>query len=89
MSDGNRISQGIAEKLFTCVMGISLFFSAFIVALAVQWKLALITMSIVPGMILAVGTCVAVFTPVENEIVSSTLTFTALGGGRKLTRHAT
>lgn len=89
MSDGNRISQGIAEKLFTCVMGISLFFSAFIVALAVQWKLALITMSIVPGMILAVGTCIAIFTPIENELVSSSSTFIALGESRKLTYLAT
>lgn len=89
MSDGNRISQGIAEKLFTCVMGISLFFSAFIVALGVQWKLALITMSIIPGMILTVGTCIAIFTPIENELVSSSLTFIALVESRKLTCPAT
>ncbi|EMC96619.1 hypothetical protein BAUCODRAFT_148201 [Baudoinia panamericana UAMH 10762] len=68
-TNGNRINQGIAEKLYTCVVGLSLFFSAFIVALAVQWKLALITMSIVPGMMLAVGSCIGVVTPIENEIV--------------------
>ena len=70
MSDGNRINQGIAEKLYTCVLGISLFFSAFIVALAVQWKLALITMSIVPTMFLAVGGCIGAVVPIEAEIVS-------------------
>ena len=68
--DGNRINQGIAEKLFTCVQGISLFFSAYIVALAVQWKLALITMSIVPAIVLTVGFCLSVDAPVEARIVS-------------------
>ncbi|KAK3638408.1 hypothetical protein LTR56_013048 [Elasticomyces elasticus] len=67
-TNGNRINQGIAEKLYTCFVGISLFFSAFIVALAVQWKLALITMSIVPGMILSVGSCIGLVTPIENEL---------------------
>ena len=71
ISDGNRINQGVAEKLYTAVMGMSLFFSAYIVALAVQWKLALITMSIVPGMILAVGSCIGIATPIDAEIVSS------------------
>lgn len=46
-TNGNRINQGIAEKLAAMVQGIALFFSSFIVALAVQWKLALIVMSIV------------------------------------------
>jgi ATP-binding cassette, subfamily B (MDR/TAP), member 1 len=39
-TNGNRINQGIAEKVFTLVQGFALFFSAFIVALSVQWKLA-------------------------------------------------
>lgn len=58
--DGNRINQGIAEKLAAVFQSISLFFSAFIVALAVQWKLALIVMSIVPGIVLVTGSLVAV-----------------------------
>lgn len=52
-------------------MGISLFFSAYIVALAVQWKLALITMNIVPAMVLVVGGCVRLDAPIEARIVSS------------------
>lgn len=48
----------------------SLFFSAYIVALAVQWKLALITMSIVPAIILAVGSAIAIDAPIESRIVS-------------------
>jgi hypothetical protein len=69
--DGNRIHLGIAEKLYTCVVGISMFFSAFVVALAVQWKLALITMSIVPGMVLSCGACIGAIVPIETELVSS------------------
>lgn len=52
-------------------MGISLFFSAYIVALAVHWKLALITMSIVPAMVLLVGGCVGLDAPIEARIVST------------------
>jgi ATP-binding cassette subfamily B (MDR/TAP) protein 1 len=69
-ADGNRINQGIAEKLYTAVVGISLFFSSYIVALAVQWKLALITMSIIPANILIMGFCVRSDAPLEARIVS-------------------
>ncbi|KAK5122831.1 hypothetical protein LTR85_003746 [Meristemomyces frigidus] len=64
-SNGNRVNQGIAEKLYTLVQGISLFFSAYIVALAVQWKLALIVMSIVPAIILAIAGCLSWDAPIE------------------------
>ncbi|KAF2818656.1 putative ABC transporter [Ophiobolus disseminans] len=67
-TNGNRINQGIAEKLYTGVQGLSLFFSAFIVALAVQWKLALITMSIVPAMVVVIGACVSLDAPIEARI---------------------
>ena len=70
LSDGNRVNQGIAEKLYTLVQGISLFFSAYVVALAVQWKLALITMTIVPAIILAIAGCLSYDAPVEARIVS-------------------
>jgi ATP-binding cassette, subfamily B (MDR/TAP), member 1 len=52
------------------VMGISLFFSAYIVALSVQWKLALITMSIATAILLVVGGCVGIDAPIEARIVS-------------------
>ncbi|KAI5277102.1 putative ABC transporter [Aureobasidium subglaciale] len=67
-TNGHRINQGIADKLFSLVMGISLFFSSYIVALAVQWKLALITMSIVPAIILIVGGCISLDAPIEARI---------------------
>ncbi|KAI9717489.1 MAG: hypothetical protein M1828_007189 [Chrysothrix sp. TS-e1954] len=68
-TNGNRVNQGIAEKLYTAVQGISLFFSAYIVALSVQWKLALITMSIVPAIVVVVGGCIGLDAPIEAKIV--------------------
>ena len=50
--------------------GASLFFSSYIVALVVQWKLALITMSIIPAIILVVGGAFSADAPIENRIVS-------------------
>jgi ATP-binding cassette subfamily B (MDR/TAP) protein 1 len=71
VTDGDRINQGIADKLYTAVVGISLFFSSYIVALAVQWKLALITMTIIPANILIMGFCVRSDAPLEARIVRS------------------
>ncbi|KAI4607210.1 hypothetical protein J4E83_009666 [Alternaria metachromatica] len=67
-TNGNRINQGTAEKLFTCVQGISLFFSGFIVAIAVQWKLALIVMSIIPAIFLITGVCIGMDAPIEARV---------------------
>ena len=66
--DGNRINQGIAEKICAVFQAISLFFSAFIVAIAVQWKLALITMSIVPGIVLVITVCIGIDSVQEARI---------------------
>lgn len=68
-TNGNRVSQGIAEKLAFVVQALSTFFSAFIVALAVQWKLSLITLSIVPVIFLVTGTCIGIDAPQEARIV--------------------
>ena len=68
-TNGNQISQGIAEKLATVVQGLSTFFSAFIVALAVQWKLSLITLSIVPVIFIVIGACIALDAPLEARVV--------------------
>ncbi|KAL8838824.1 MAG: hypothetical protein Q9170_001979 [Blastenia crenularia] len=68
-TNGNRVSQGIAEKLAFVVQGLSSFFSAFIVALAVQWKLSLITMSIIPVIFIVTGGCIAVDSIIEPRIV--------------------
>ena len=71
--DGNRINQGIAEKLYTFFQGVSLLFSAYIVALVKQWKLALIVMSIFPALVLIIGICIALDAPIETRVVSTKL----------------
>ncbi|TKA64596.1 hypothetical protein B0A55_10114, partial [Friedmanniomyces simplex] len=100
-TNGNRVNQGIAEKLYTLVQGISLFFSAYIVALAVQWKLALIVMSIVPAIFGVIAACIAVDAPVESRItriysraavlaqdaMSSIKTIHAFGAQRKIVNN--
>jgi ATP-binding cassette, subfamily B (MDR/TAP), member 1 len=68
-TNGNRINQGIAEKLGFTVQGLSLFFSSFIIALAVQWKLALITMSIIPVIFIVTGVCIAIDAKQEAQII--------------------
>ncbi|KAK6331904.1 hypothetical protein TWF718_002442 [Orbilia javanica] len=68
-TNGNRINSGIAEKLVLIVQSISLFLSAFIVALAAQWKLALITMSIIPVIVIVTGACIALDTTNEATII--------------------
>ncbi|KAL4911945.1 P-loop containing nucleoside triphosphate hydrolase protein [Aspergillus aurantiobrunneus] len=67
-TNATRINQGIAEKLVLIIQGLAMFFSSFIVAIAVQWKLALITMSVVPAMFIAMGVCIAIDAPIEASI---------------------
>ncbi|KAL9015581.1 MAG: hypothetical protein Q9185_007027 [Variospora sp. 1 TL-2023] len=67
--NGNKINQGTADKLLTFVQALSTFFSAFIVALAVQWKLALITMSCIPVIFVVTGTIVAIDATIESKIM--------------------
>ncbi|KAL4787930.1 P-loop containing nucleoside triphosphate hydrolase protein [Aspergillus varians] len=67
-TNATRINQGIAEKLVLIVQGLAMFFASFIVAIAVQWKLALITMSVIPAMFIAIGICIAIDAPIEASI---------------------
>ncbi|RMZ76350.1 hypothetical protein DV738_g5027, partial [Chaetothyriales sp. CBS 135597] len=68
-TNGNRINQGLADKLANLAQGLGLFFSGFIVALCVQWKLSLIIMTIVPAMFLVSGGAVAFDTVLESKII--------------------
>ncbi|KAF3184132.1 hypothetical protein TWF751_000129 [Orbilia oligospora] len=68
-TNGNRINSGIAEKLILVVQSIAMFLSAFIVALAAQWKLALITMSIIPVIVIVTGACIALDASNEAAII--------------------
>lgn len=70
-TNGNRINQGIAEKLTFAIQSLSMFFSSFIVALAVQWKLTLITMSIIPLIFIVTGICIAIDAVQEARITKT------------------
>jgi ATP-binding cassette subfamily B (MDR/TAP) protein 1 len=68
-TNGNNVNNGISEKLTLTIQGVSTFVSAFIIAFVVQWKLTLITISIVPTIIVAVGICIAFDTKNENTLL--------------------
>ncbi|CAF3431738.1 unnamed protein product [Fusarium graminearum] len=63
-----RINQGIAEKLSLLVQGLAMFASAFVVAIAVQWKLALITLTVVPLFFLIMGVFMSLDAPIEAKV---------------------
>lgn len=49
------------------MQGVSTFISAFVVAFIVQWKLTLITISVVPTIIIGVGISIGFATKIEAE----------------------
>ncbi|KAF4982685.1 hypothetical protein FZEAL_1747 [Fusarium zealandicum] len=59
-TNGNLINQGISEKFGLTIVGLSTFVTAFIVAFAVQWKLTLIVIAIVPVNIVVTIVCVII-----------------------------
>jgi ATP-binding cassette, subfamily B (MDR/TAP), member 1 len=69
-TNGNLINLGIAEKLGLAVQGIATFVAAFVVAFAVQWKLTLITIGIVPAIVVVTFICIAIETRNEARILS-------------------
>jgi ATP-binding cassette subfamily B (MDR/TAP) protein 1 len=69
-TNGNNVNNGISEKLALTLQGMSTFVTAFIVAFAVQWKLTLITISIVPIIIVVIAICVIFDTKTETAILS-------------------
>ncbi|KAF5020386.1 hypothetical protein F66182_7594 [Fusarium sp. NRRL 66182] len=66
-----RINQGIAEKLSLLVQGLAMFFSSFVVAIAVQWKLALITLTVVPLFFIIIGVGMAIDAPIEAKVTGT------------------
>ncbi|GKU02834.1 multidrug resistance protein 1 [Fusarium langsethiae] len=64
-TNGNLINQGISEKLGITIAALSTFVSAFIVAFAVQWKLTLIVLAIIPVNLIVTIICVAIDTGYE------------------------
>lgn len=68
-TNANRINTGIGEKLTLIIQGIAMFFSAFIIAIVVQWKLALITISIIPLILIVTGICMGIDAMQESRIM--------------------
>lgn len=68
-TNGNNVNNGISEKLTLTVQGVSTFVSAFIIAFIVQWKLTLITISIVPTIMIVVGVSIGIDTKNENQLL--------------------
>ena len=69
ITNGNKINSGIADKLYIFCQSVAMFIAAFVVALAVQWKLALITMSIIPTIVFFIAFCITLDAPVESRIM--------------------
>ncbi|KAB5571931.1 P-loop containing nucleoside triphosphate hydrolase protein [Coniochaeta sp. 2T2.1] len=65
---GNLVNQGISEKFGLTVQATTTFFSAFIVAFAVQWKLTLISLCIVPGILIVVAVCFTIDSGIEKQL---------------------
>lgn len=66
----NLVNQGISEKLSLTIQGLSTFATAFILAFAVQWKLTLITISIVPTILIVTAICVGIDAQQDGKILS-------------------
>ncbi|KAF5988022.1 major facilitator family transporter protein [Fusarium bulbicola] len=66
-----RINQGIAEKLSLLIQGLAMFVSSFVVAIAVQWKLALITLTVVPLFFFIIGFGMTLDAPIEAKVQGS------------------
>ncbi|KIW65217.1 hypothetical protein PV04_07495 [Phialophora macrospora] len=68
-TNGNKIQSGIAEKLVFVIQGLSTFITSFVVALAAQWKLGLITMTVIPAIFIITGVCIAIDAAQEARIL--------------------
>ncbi|KAF2450390.1 multidrug resistance protein 1 [Karstenula rhodostoma CBS 690.94] len=68
-TSSNNVNNGISEKLTLTIQGLSTFITAFIIAFAVQWKLTLITISIIPTIVVTVGVCLGFMTRWEDEML--------------------
>ncbi|GIZ47020.1 hypothetical protein CKM354_001012100 [Cercospora kikuchii] len=64
-SSGDTINLGIGDKLSSLIQGLAMFFAAIVVALTVSWKLALITLSLIPAWFIIVGFAISKDTKIE------------------------
>lgn len=65
-SNAIRINKGIGERLVVITQALATLVSAFIISMAVQWKLALITMTALP--LIAVVTSVCIRRDMSHEV---------------------
>ncbi|KAF2629041.1 multidrug resistance protein-like protein 1 [Macroventuria anomochaeta] len=68
-TNGNNVNNGISEKLTLTIQAVSTFVTAFIVAFAVQWKLTLITLGVVPAILIVTSICIGIDTKNEAEML--------------------
>jgi ATP-binding cassette, subfamily B (MDR/TAP), member 1 len=68
-TNGARINKGIADKLAFLVQYVSMFFAAFLVALIRQWKLTLITMSVIPPIFLVMAIGIPIDVAIESRVM--------------------
>lgn len=54
-TNGNLVNNGVSDKVTLMVQSISTMVAAFVIAVAVQWKLALICVCILPTIIVVMG----------------------------------
>lgn len=100
-NDTNVVQVGLSEKLGIVCQVLSMILSAFIIAFTKNWKLTLVTATIVPYMIITTGIFGGMSAKVEakvNEILnhasgvaeealSSILNVTAMGASEKIVRR--
>jgi ATP-binding cassette subfamily B (MDR/TAP) protein 1 len=68
-TNGNLIQLGISERLGLTIEACATFVAAFIVAFISQWKLTLITLSIVPVILTVVIITVGLDAAIENRVL--------------------
>ncbi|KAL2810059.1 P-loop containing nucleoside triphosphate hydrolase protein [Aspergillus granulosus] len=68
-SNGKLIQAGVAEKIGLLFQGLAAFFTAFIIAFVVHWKLTLICLCIAPATLIVTGTVAAIEAGHETKIL--------------------
>lgn len=68
-NNANLIQTGLSEKVGTCIQGVSMLISAFIVAFTQNWRLTLPVATTIPTAILFTGTTVVLDARLEAKIL--------------------
>jgi ATP-binding cassette subfamily B (MDR/TAP) protein 1 len=68
-TSANHVNNGISDKLLLLIQAVSTMVAAFIIAVAVQWKLALICVCILPTIVVVMGISAAIDVMQEGKIM--------------------